>query len=78
MRRIKSSSCLDFEALLEVFDAARFARHIALSRWLYRSDNVFGYALGMDAVSEATRLSKGRMHEETDVGGVVMSRGSSS
>ena len=64
-------------SLLEVFDAARYARHIALSQWLYRSDKGFGYTLEMDALPEATRLSKARMCKETNVGGETMSRGSS-
>ena len=43
---------------MEVFDASRYARHIALSRGVYCSDKGLGYALGMDAVLEAIRLSK--------------------
>ena len=39
--------------LLEVFDAVRHAHHIALSLLPYRSDKGFGYALGIDAASEA-------------------------
>ena len=41
--------------LLEVFSAARQAQHIACTASLYRSDKVFGYALGIDVVREAIR-----------------------
>ena len=58
---------------MEVFDAARYARHISLSLWLYSSDKGFGDALGMDAAPEAMRLSKGRMRKETEVEGEAMS-----
>jgi len=76
-RRIKPSPRLDFEAPLEGFDAARHARHVALSRWLYRWDRGFGHVLGMDAGPEAMRLSNSRIREEIEVGGEVTSRGSS-
>jgi len=69
--------CLDFGALLEVFDAARHARHTTLSRWLYRSDKGFGDALGMDAAPEAMGPQKSRIREETDAGAESMSRGGS-
>ena len=78
VRWMKSPPYLDFGALLGVLDANRYARHIALSRWLYGSDKGFGYALRMDAVMDATQVSKSRMREEMDVGGEAMSRGSSS
>lgn len=76
-RRIKPSPCLDFEALLEGFDAAPHARHVALSGWLYRWDKGFGHALGMDARPEAIRLSNSGIREEIEVGREVTSRGSS-
>ena len=37
--------------VLEVSDAARHTHHIALSLSLYRSDNGFGYAFGIDTSS---------------------------
>ena len=56
---------------MEVFDAARYARHIALSLWLC-SDKGFGHALGINAAPEAMQLSKSWMREETEVGGEAM------
>ena len=46
--------------MLEVFDAARHAQHIALSISLYRSDKGFGYALWIDT-------SAGRKTEAPEV-----------
>ena len=48
-----------------------------LSITLYRSYKGFGYALGISAAPEETRLSKSRIREETDAGAEAMGRGSS-
>ena len=49
--------------MLGVFDATQHARPIARSLSIYHSDKDFGYALGIDPMSEGMRLGKSWMME---------------